>query len=89
MLRRQVGQGAEAARILDVPQRQGQLELDASLVGSIENRIKEATGRQIETTSKVDPDIIGGLVLRVGNKVLDASIHGRLERLRRQIARAA
>jgi F-type H+-transporting ATPase subunit delta len=65
------------------------VELDESLVGSIEKRIKEATGRQIETTRKVDPDIIGGLVLRVGNKVLDASVSGRLQRLRRQLARAA
>jgi ATP synthase F1 delta subunit len=65
------------------------VELDEGLIGSIENRIKEATGRQIETTRKVDPNIIGGLVLRVGNKVLDASVHGRLERLRRQITRAA
>jgi F-type H+-transporting ATPase subunit delta len=65
------------------------VELDASLVASIESRIKEATGRQVETTHKVDPNIIGGLVLRVGNKVLDASVHGRIERLRRQLTRAA
>src|SRR6476469_5422399 len=65
------------------------VELDASLVASIESRIKEATGRQVETTHKVDPNIIGGLVLRVGNKVLDASVSGRLARLRRQITRAA
>src|SRR3954451_8868512 len=65
------------------------VELDAGLVASIESRIKEATGRQVETTQKVDPSIIGGLVLRVGNKVLDASVQGRLERLRRQITRAA
>ena len=65
------------------------IELDEALVRSIGDRIEERTGRRIELTSRVDPDIIGGLVLRVGNKVLDASIHGRLERLRRQIARAA
>jgi F-type H+-transporting ATPase subunit delta len=65
------------------------VELDSGLVASIESRIKEATGRNVETTHRIDPDIIGGLVLRVGNKVLDASIHGRLERLRRQITRAA
>ena len=65
------------------------VELAPSLVASIESRIKEATGRQVETTHRVDPNIIGGLVLRVGNKVLDASVHGRLERLRRQITRAA
>jgi ATP synthase F1 delta subunit len=65
------------------------VELDDGLVRSIGERIEERTGRRIEMTSRVDPDIIGGLVLRVGNKVLDASIHGRLERLRRQITRAA
>jgi F-type H+-transporting ATPase subunit delta len=65
------------------------VELDDSLVRSIGERIEERTGRRIELTSRVDPDIIGGLVLRVGNKVLDASVHGRLERLRRQITRAA
>ena len=65
------------------------IELDEALIRSIGERIEERTGRRIELTSRVDPDIIGGLVLRVGNKVLDASIHGRLERLRRQITRAA
>jgi ATP synthase F1 delta subunit len=65
------------------------IELDDALVRSIGDRIEERTGRQIELTSRVDPDIIGGLVLRVGNKVLDASVHGRLERLRRQLTRAA
>lgn len=65
------------------------VELDEALVRSIGERIEERTGRRIELTSRVDPEIIGGLVLRVGNKVLDASISGRLQRLRRQIARAA
>jgi F-type H+-transporting ATPase subunit delta len=65
------------------------VELDEGLVRSIGERIQERTGRRIELTSRVDPDIIGGLVLRVGNKVLDASVQGRLQRLRRQIARAA
>ena len=65
------------------------IELDDALVRSIGDRIENQTGRRIELTSRVDPDIIGGLVLRVGNKVLDASVQGRLERLRRQITRAA
>jgi ATP synthase F1 delta subunit len=65
------------------------VELDASLVESIGKRIEERTGRRVELNSTVDPDIIGGLVLRVGNKVLDASVHGRLERLRRQLTKAA
>ena len=65
------------------------VELDEALVRSIGERIEERTGRRIELTSRVDPDIIGGLVLRVGNKVLDASVSGRLQRLRKQITRAA
>ena len=65
------------------------VELDEALVRSIGERIEERTGRRIELTSRVDPEIIGGLVLRVGNKVLDASVQGRLQRLRRQLARAA
>src|SRR4051812_37396070 len=65
------------------------VELDEGLVRSIGERIHERTGRRIELTSRVDPEIIGGLVLRVGNKVLDASVHGRLQRLRKQIVRAA
>jgi F-type H+-transporting ATPase subunit delta len=65
------------------------IELDEGLVRSIGERIEDQTGRRIELTSRVDPDIIGGIVLRVGNKVLDASVQGRLQRLRRQLARAA
>src|SRR3954447_26556753 len=65
------------------------VDLDESLVRSIGDRIEERTGRRIELTSRVDPDIIGGLVLRVGNKVLDASVSGRLQRLRKQITRSA
>ncbi len=64
------------------------IELDDGLVRSIGERIEERTGRRIELTSRVDPDIIGGIVLRVGNKVLDASVQGRLQRLRRQLVRA-
>jgi F0F1-type ATP synthase delta subunit len=37
----------------------------------------------------VDPDVLGGLVLQVGDRVLDASVRNRLERLRKQVARAA
>jgi F-type H+-transporting ATPase subunit delta len=65
------------------------VELDEGLVSSIGERIETQTGRRIELTSRVDPEIIGGLVLRVGNKILDASVSGRLQRLRRQLARAA
>jgi F-type H+-transporting ATPase subunit delta len=65
------------------------VELDDKLVESIGERIKEQTGRKIELSSNVDPDVLGGLVLQVGNMVLDASVRSRLERLRKQVAAAA
>ena len=64
------------------------VELEDGTVESIGGRIREQTGRKVEITSQVDPDIIGGIVLRVGNSVLDASIRNRLNQLRRQVAQA-
>jgi len=64
------------------------IELDKSTVSSIGERIGEQTRRTVELSSKVDPDILGGIVLRVGNLVLDASIRNRLEQLRKQVAQA-
>jgi ATP synthase F1 delta subunit len=65
------------------------VDLDEDLVKSIGQRIEEQTGKQIDLDANVDPDVIGGLVLRVGNMVMDASVRGRLERLRKEVARAA
>jgi F-type H+-transporting ATPase subunit delta len=64
------------------------VELDPATVQSIGDRIGQQTGNKIELSSSVDPDIIGGLVLRVGNFVLDASIRNRLEQLRKQVAQS-
>ncbi len=64
------------------------IALDESTVRQIGDAIGEQTGRRIELTSEVDPDILGGIVLRVGNSILDASIRNRLEQLRKQVARA-
>jgi F-type H+-transporting ATPase subunit delta len=64
------------------------IELDQATVGSIGKRIGEQTKRTVELSSKVDPDILGGIVLRVGNVILDASIRSRLEQLRKQVAQA-
>jgi F-type H+-transporting ATPase subunit delta len=61
--------------------------LDEEVVKSLGDRISEQTGRQVDLTAKVEPDILGGIVLRVGNSILDASIRNRLEQLRRQVAR--
>ena len=64
------------------------VELDAGTVESIGDRIAEQTGRKIDLSSTVEPGIIGGIVVRVGNQVLDASIRNRLETLRKQVVRA-
>jgi ATP synthase F1 delta subunit len=65
------------------------VELDDELVKGIGERITEQTGRRVDLTSRVDPDVLGGLVLKVGNMVLDASIRNRLDQLRKQVAKAA
>jgi F-type H+-transporting ATPase subunit delta len=64
-------------------------ELDQSLVDDIGKRIEEQTGRQVELSSSVDPDVLGGLRVRVGNMVLDATVRNRLEQLRKQVTKAA
>ncbi|MDQ3607304.1 MAG: ATP synthase F1 subunit delta [Actinomycetota bacterium] len=64
-------------------------ELDEETVKRIGDRIGQETGQRVELTAQVEPAILGGVVLRVGNQILDASIRARLDRLRRQVARGA
>jgi F-type H+-transporting ATPase subunit delta len=64
------------------------VELDQQIVSQLGDRIAEQTDRKVDISSNVDPDILGGIVVRVGNSVLDASVRNRLEQLRRQVARA-
>jgi F-type H+-transporting ATPase subunit delta len=65
------------------------IELDQATVKQIGDRIAEQTGRKVELSATVEPDILGGIVVRVGNQVLDASVRNRLEQLRKQVGRAA
>lgn len=62
--------------------------LDEAVVQRIGDQIGRQTGRQVELTKQVDPSIVGGFVVRVGNAIVDASIRNRLENLRKQVARA-
>jgi F-type H+-transporting ATPase subunit delta len=64
------------------------VELDKGTVKQIGDRIAEQTGRKVDLSANVEPEILGGLVVRVGNSILDASIRNRLEQLRKQVARA-
>ncbi len=65
------------------------VELDKDTVKDLGKKIEDQTGQQIDLTANVDPDLIGGLRMQVGNMVYDATIRGRLEKLRREVARAA
>lgn len=52
-------------------------------------QIETASGRKVEATRHVDPGLIGGIVLQVGSHRLDASVRGRLDRLRRALVGAS
>jgi F-type H+-transporting ATPase subunit delta len=56
--------------------------------GMIMARVAEVTGRRVELTQRVDPGIIGGLVLRVGDVIVDGSLQSRIRQLRRRLATA-
>jgi F-type H+-transporting ATPase subunit delta len=65
------------------------VELDPEIVARVGKEIERQTDRKIDLRSEVDEGILGGLRLRVGNMVLDASLRSKLERLRKEVATAA
>ncbi|HET7454343.1 MAG TPA: ATP synthase F1 subunit delta [Solirubrobacterales bacterium] len=65
------------------------VELDSAVVEKIGQEVERQTGEKVDLSSRVDSDILGGIVLQVGNMVLDASIRSRLEKLRKSVATAA
>jgi F-type H+-transporting ATPase subunit delta len=65
------------------------IALDSAVADELGRKIREQTGQNVELTSHVDPGILGGIVLRVGNSILDASIKNRLQQLRREVAKGA
>jgi F-type H+-transporting ATPase subunit delta len=78
---------AEENRRLDV-HLVSAVELDPKVVDHVRAEVERQTERTIDLEAEVDPDILGGLVLRVGNMVLDASIRNKLEQLRKEVAQA-
>jgi len=64
------------------------VELDPAVVAKVGEEIERQTGQKVELASRVDDEILGGIVLQVGNMVLDASIRSRLEKLRKSVAQA-
>jgi F-type H+-transporting ATPase subunit delta len=65
------------------------IALDEETTESLGRTIGERAGRKVTLAARVDPDILGGIVVRVGNSILDASIRNRLEQLRKQVAQGA
>jgi len=63
-------------------------ELSDDEASAIVKQIEDASGRRVEAARTVDPDLIGGLVLKAGSLEVDSSIRGRLDRLRRELAHA-
>lgn len=65
------------------------IDLDPAVVKRVGEEIERQTGQTVDLQSKVDAEILGGIVLQVGNMVLDASIRNRLEKLKKNVAVAA
>jgi F-type H+-transporting ATPase subunit delta len=63
--------------------------LEANEVQAITARLEELTGGRIALETAVDPSLLGGLVVRVGDRLIDGSVRSRLERLRNQLASGA
>jgi len=61
-------------------------ELSDEDAASIVSQIEQASGRTVEATRKVDPELIGGMILQAGSRRVDASVRGRLARLRHELA---
>jgi F-type H+-transporting ATPase subunit delta len=60
--------------------------LEESERGRVSQRLSQALGKQVQMRTTVDPRIVGGLVIKVGDKLINGSVAGRLETLRRQLA---
>jgi ATP synthase F1 delta subunit len=76
---------AREARVLELELATA-VELSDEEAAAVVRQIEEASGRRVEATRRVDPDIIGGIVIQAGSQRLDASVRGRLNRLRQDLA---
>jgi F-type H+-transporting ATPase subunit delta len=54
-------------------------------VAAVRGRVEELTGSAVDLKMSIDPALIGGLTVQIGDRLIDASVRGRLERLREQI----
>ena len=72
--------GIEHARVITA------VPLEAQQRETLQGQLARYTGKQVEVATEVDPGILGGLVVRIGDKLIDGSTRGRLEALRKRLA---
>jgi F-type H+-transporting ATPase subunit delta len=75
---------AQQARVLELELTTA-IELSDEEAAQVVDQIEQASGRRVEATRSVDPDLIGGIVIQAGSQRLDASVRGRLEQLRQEL----
>ena len=62
--------------------------LDDEYILDISKRLTEMIGKPVVVNTKVDPDLVGGIIIKVGDKVIDGSIKSKLANLKRELDRA-
>jgi ATP synthase F1 delta subunit len=81
----------ELERLIALAERVLELELTTAVelsdkeAAQVVRQIEKASGRKVEATRSVDPDLIGGIVIQAGSQRLDASVRGRLDQLRQEL----
>ncbi len=75
---------AEEERVLELELTTA-VELSDDEAAKVVGQIEQASGRRVEATRSVDPDLIGGIVIQAGSQRLDASVRGRLDQLRQEL----
>jgi ATP synthase F1 delta subunit len=81
----------ELERLIAAEERVLELELTTAVelsddeAAKVVGQIEQASGRRVEATRSVDPDLIGGIVIQAGSQRLDASVRGRLDQLRQEL----
>jgi len=75
---------AREARVLELDLTTA-VELSDEEAARVVRQMEEASGRRVEATRRVDPDLIGGIVIQAGSQRLDASVRGRLDQLRQEL----
>jgi F-type H+-transporting ATPase subunit delta len=81
----QFGRMADAEAGIEHAEITTAIDLTADQVRRIEERLSQASGKQVRATASVDPSILGGVIVRVGDRLVDGSVRTRLKQLRREL----